>query len=199
MQPKQPITISEHNRSMTTSVTKVFGSFCAAHQLPQHFGKCQNLHGHNYVVTITATAPVQETPGSSENGMVVDFGILKDIYQARVHNVLDHSVILGTNLPRWYNFVVSKLPLDAPNTEQAQVDVLFGKIVHLPIPETTAELLAGWIMKSMNDAILDSIDTAGILGADLPYSHELRVTAVTVEETESSSATVTRLAAGDMS
>lgn len=55
----------------------------AAHFLPGHPGKCQNLHGHRWKVQIQI-----ETNQLNDQGMVVDFGTLKSIV-----NKLDHKVI----------------------------------------------------------------------------------------------------------
>lgn len=47
-------------------------SFSAAHQLPDHPGKCRNLHGHNWRVQAVVGAETLDG-----QGMVVDFAVLK--------------------------------------------------------------------------------------------------------------------------
>lgn len=59
---------------MMVSATKIF-RFEAAHSLPNHEGKCRNLHGHNYKLEVTVAGPIQ-TEGP-EKGMVIDFSKLK--------------------------------------------------------------------------------------------------------------------------
>ncbi|HOT29261.1 MAG TPA: 6-carboxytetrahydropterin synthase QueD [Candidatus Ozemobacteraceae bacterium] len=47
-------------------------SFSAAHRLPDHQGKCRNLHGHNWLVQAVVGAETLD-----DQGMVVDFAVLK--------------------------------------------------------------------------------------------------------------------------
>ena len=67
-----------------------------AHRLPNHTGKCSNLHGHSGKVEVTAIA--QAGP-LTEPGMVLDFGHLKTIVRRIIDVRLDHSTILNTNDP----------------------------------------------------------------------------------------------------
>lgn len=62
--------------------------FEAAHVLPDHPGKCRNLHGHSYVLHVTVDRPV--APGT---GMAIDFGDLKRIVREHVVDVLDHRYV----------------------------------------------------------------------------------------------------------
>lgn len=63
--------------------------FDAGHRVIGHQFKCKYLHGHRYVLEITAKA--QEL---DELGMVVDFGELKNIMKAWIDKNFDHNVIL---------------------------------------------------------------------------------------------------------
>jgi len=60
--------------------------FEAAHQLPNHPGKCRRLHGHSYRLVVA----VDGSPDAS-TGMVIDFSDLKRIVRARVLDRLDHA------------------------------------------------------------------------------------------------------------
>lgn len=64
-------------------------SFCAGHRLMNHGGKCENLHGHNYVAQIHVTG--RETDSV---GRVVDFGLLKSLFKTWIDDHWDHSMIL---------------------------------------------------------------------------------------------------------
>lgn len=69
--------------------------FCAAHRYgnPQWdeeenrrvFGRCSNVHGHNYVLEVTV-----EGEPSPETGMVMDLKALKDVIRSAVLDRLDH-------------------------------------------------------------------------------------------------------------
>ncbi len=61
-------------------------SFCAAHQLRNYKGKCENLHGHNFDVEIV----VQGTQLDPEIEYLIDFGVLKKMAR-EIIAPLDHS------------------------------------------------------------------------------------------------------------
>lgn len=62
--------------------------FAGAHQLPNHKGLCQYLHGHEWKLTISIRKRVD-----SKTGMVLDFSDLKAIVKNTVINQLDHSLL----------------------------------------------------------------------------------------------------------
>jgi 6-pyruvoyltetrahydropterin/6-carboxytetrahydropterin synthase len=66
---------------------EIISGFSAAHRLREYNGKCENLHGHNYRVHVTARA---QAPGSG--GMVIDFGELKKVTEG-VLEKLDHAYL----------------------------------------------------------------------------------------------------------
>lgn len=75
---------------MPVEVTKVV-EFDMGHRVPNHKSKCRNFHGHRYRLEVTLTGEVISTAGSSDEGMVCDFGDVKAVLMARVHDVLDHG------------------------------------------------------------------------------------------------------------
>lgn len=74
-----------------TTITRRF-SFDSAHYLPGHEGKCQNLHGHTYILEVTVGRESLIEGGSSE-GMVIDFSDLKSIVNKLVVDPLDHQCL----------------------------------------------------------------------------------------------------------
>lgn len=66
----------------------VEGSFAAAHHLPEHEGKCKNLHGHTYRVQATVAGHNLD----ARQGYLVDFGVLKEHLNA-VLETLDHGCL----------------------------------------------------------------------------------------------------------
>ncbi|MDH3627022.1 MAG: 6-carboxytetrahydropterin synthase QueD [Acidobacteriota bacterium] len=62
--------------------------FEAAHKLPNHPGKCKELHGHSYKLFVTVDREVD-----AESGMAIDFSDLKTIVREHVVNRLDHRYI----------------------------------------------------------------------------------------------------------
>jgi 6-pyruvoyltetrahydropterin/6-carboxytetrahydropterin synthase len=75
-----------------TRIVKRF-SFEAAHQLPNHDGACRRLHGHGYVVEVAVTGPLDVLKGSSSEGMVMDFSVVKAAFTRRVFDRLDHQYL----------------------------------------------------------------------------------------------------------
>lgn len=73
-------------------------TFDAAHQLPNHDGKCANLHGHTYTVTITLFGPVKEVNGDPDEGMVMDYYHLGKFWKEELEPILDHKY-LNDSLP----------------------------------------------------------------------------------------------------
>ena len=64
-------------------------SFDAAHFLTNYEGKCKNIHGHRWKVQISIY-------GELNNGMLVDFGILKNDLK-NLCDYFDHSFIVEKN------------------------------------------------------------------------------------------------------
>ncbi len=65
-------------------------TFCASHTLPNHKGKCKDLHGHNYVLEVEIIGPIQLNIGP-ERGMILDYTTIDTIVQANVIERLDHT------------------------------------------------------------------------------------------------------------
>lgn len=63
-------------------VCKIF-EFDAAHHIPNHPGKCANVHGHRWQVLIEAKGDI------GPDGMVIDFGDMKEIVNPLIDR-LDH-------------------------------------------------------------------------------------------------------------
>ena len=72
---------------MKYSVWKDF-KFCAAHRLPQHLGKCYNLHGHNYKLRVTL-----EGEELNDKDFIKDFGDIKSVVNAEIIAKVDHAFI----------------------------------------------------------------------------------------------------------
>lgn len=73
--------------------TKSF-TFDAAHFLPNHKGKCANMHGHTYRLDVTVVRDNGKlSNGGSDEGMVIDFADLKAIVKAEVIDKMDHKFL----------------------------------------------------------------------------------------------------------
>ena len=71
-------------------VCKIF-RFDAAHFLPYCDGKCKNMHGHSWGLEVEVTGLVSKL--GCDEGMVVDFAILKSFVNEVVIQHLDHRLL----------------------------------------------------------------------------------------------------------
>jgi 6-pyruvoyltetrahydropterin/6-carboxytetrahydropterin synthase len=76
----------------TATIAKEF-TFDAAHSLPNSDGPCKRLHGHTYRVTVVARGRIQPVDGRVEEGMVVDFARIKEVFKRRVEARCDHQYL----------------------------------------------------------------------------------------------------------
>ncbi len=67
--------------------------FCAGHRVMGHETKCAHLHGHNYVLRVTAT--MGGCGRTTDNiGRVIDFSVLKEKLGGWIDKWWDHGFIL---------------------------------------------------------------------------------------------------------
>lgn len=67
--------------------------FDAGHRIPNHKSKCRHLHGHRYRLEASITGEVIIEPGRADEGMVADFGDLKDTMLEVVGEPWDHAFL----------------------------------------------------------------------------------------------------------
>ncbi len=73
----------------------------AGHRVPFHASKCRHLHGHRWKVIAIAEAEetVDSAEGAADSGMVVDFGVLKQVLMEEINDVFDHRFLLWQEDP----------------------------------------------------------------------------------------------------
>jgi len=64
------------------------------HRVPNHKTKCRNLHGHRYKIEVGVDDKVIVTPGTSDEGMVIDFSDLKQIMMEELDAKFDHGFVM---------------------------------------------------------------------------------------------------------
>lgn len=69
----------------------------AGHRVMDHRSKCHNLHGHRYRIEAWCRGPL--FGAGEQNGMVLDFGFLKDEMMATIDARFDHAFILCVDDP----------------------------------------------------------------------------------------------------
>jgi len=74
-------------------ITKKF-SFETGHALYGYDGKCKNVHGHSYKLSVTVIGQPIADNSNVKFGMVIDFGDLKKIVKEEIVNVFDHALLV---------------------------------------------------------------------------------------------------------
>lgn len=75
-------------RKSTVSICRRI-TFCAGHRLLHHGGKCENLHGHNYVIEVSVSGERTDSIGR-----LVDFSLLNRLFKSWIDENWDHAMVL---------------------------------------------------------------------------------------------------------
>ncbi len=87
---------------------KVLEKIDSAHFLPNHCGKCKNLHGHNWKIEVVICSSKLD-----DNGFVIDFTEIKNIINELDHKLLNDYVQIPTaeNLAKYlYEKIIKEVP-----------------------------------------------------------------------------------------
>ncbi len=79
-------------------ITKQF-SFETGHALYGYDGKCRNVHGHSYKLSVTVIGQPITDNKNVKFGMVIDFGDLKKIVKSEIVDKFDHATVFNKNTP----------------------------------------------------------------------------------------------------
>jgi 6-pyruvoyltetrahydropterin/6-carboxytetrahydropterin synthase len=79
-------------------ITKQF-SFETGHALYGYDGKCKNVHGHSYKLSVTVIGQPIADASNVKYGMVIDFTDLKKVVKEEIVDVFDHATVFNQNTP----------------------------------------------------------------------------------------------------
>ncbi|GEC78042.1 6-pyruvoyl trahydropterin synthase family protein [Flavobacterium aquatile] len=79
-------------------ITKQF-SFETGHALYGYDGKCKNVHGHSYKLSVTVIGTPITDNSNVKFGMVIDFTDLKKIVREEIVDLFDHATVFNKNTP----------------------------------------------------------------------------------------------------
>lgn len=82
----------------TIRITKQF-NFETGHALYGYDGKCKNVHGHSYKLSVTVIGQPITDNTQVKYGMVIDFSDLKKIVKEEIVDVFDHATVFNKNTP----------------------------------------------------------------------------------------------------
>lgn len=97
-----------------------------AHALHGYDGKCAQIHGHSYELSVTAIGqPITDTT-NPKLGMVMDFGVLKKMISEAIVDELDHALLLS----------------DRTGKISSSASKLFDRVVYVSYQPTCENLLS---------------------------------------------------------
>ena len=79
-------------------ITKQF-SFETGHALYGYDGKCKNVHGHSYKLSVTVIGKHITDKSNVKFGMVIDFSDLKKIVKEEIVDQFDHATVFNETTP----------------------------------------------------------------------------------------------------
>ena len=116
--------------------------FCAGPRVMGHESKCAHLHGHNYVVWITASAALDSI------GRVIDFSVLKQRVGGWIEDHWDHGFILHERDD------AGRAALAGFNACMHRQDGWKGQKMHLLPCNPTAENMAEYLLRTVCPLVL---------------------------------------------
>lgn len=117
----------------------------AGHRVTYHGSKCRNIHGHRYTIHATCAGPLFDE--GEQQGMVLDFGFLKEEMMDVIDRPCDHGMIMweddplvdtfaGTSVVRLMNANMGALAVEHQGT--------IGKMYIVPFVPTAENLARHW-------------------------------------------------------
>jgi 6-pyruvoyltetrahydropterin/6-carboxytetrahydropterin synthase len=128
-------------------VSKDYLVFASAHFITFKGHQCETLHGHNYRVGVAVEGAVE-----AETLFVLDFSVLKQITRKLVDRI-DHKVLLPTLNPKLaFREDGDRIAVDY----FGQPTYVFPKrdCALLPIPNSTAEMLAQYLGSQVREELV---------------------------------------------
>lgn len=118
------------------------------HRVTHHGSKCKNLHGHRYTIQATCEGPLF-TEGEQQ-GMVLDFGFLKDEMMKHIDVPCDHGTCLWVEDPFTKDFTgynnddMKKLTHVVKTNGGVIINSKFGKLYVVNFVPTAENLAKHW-------------------------------------------------------
>lgn len=146
------------------------------HRVTLHGSKCRNLHGHRYRIIVTLEGKLAKV--GAQDGMVMDFGFLKDLMIEHIDAPCDHGTTLWMEdgqlahaLGPSYHMVLGLVDKKG----YAETSWEWGKLYVVPFTPTAENLARHWFHR-----LLDPVYAVS--------ERRARVHSVTVWETPNCSA-----------
>ncbi len=126
------------------TIGRIFYVECA-HHLPKHKGNCKFLHGHSYKIEIVLVG--KQHQGGLQKGMIMDFGILKNVVNKKVIDIIDHKLLNNIpglenptveNMAKWIVYIlIGKNPVTLTLVEQSfETKLMMDHLLQVKVWET---------------------------------------------------------------
>jgi len=118
------------------------------HRVTYHGSKCKNLHGHRY--TIQATCEGELFKEGEQQGMVLDFGFLKEEMMQQIDEPCDHGTTLWLEDPILRSvltdeqFTMCVRGINSAGKALLVLNEVFTKLYVVPFVPTAENLAKHW-------------------------------------------------------
>lgn len=152
---------------LTHEITREIG-IDAGHRVTHHGSKCKNLHGHRYTIQATCRGPLFS--GGEQQGMVLDFGFLKEEMMNEIDGPCDHGTILWIDDPFVLDFAGRETQMVKDWSDAVKDDgyhstiSVFGKLYLVPFVPTAENLARHWYDRLLPRVKARTNDQAWLLG-----------------------------------
>ena len=126
----------------TIRLTKEF-NFEAAHSLEGYDGACREIHGHSYRLFVTIKGEPSADGYDPKQGLVMDFGLLKQIVGEQIVSRLDHAFIMRRS--------------EQSEQVQAMLEGIYHNIVLVDYQPTCENMLADFAERLL-EALPDEVE-----------------------------------------
>ena len=144
------------------------------HTLPNHYGFCNQIHGHRARIVATVQGHYENKEGT-EQGMVLDFKFLKEIMMNKIHGVLDHGFAIWKDDTREIEVTLSEVQKNRIMEDTINIETLEfikarnEKVLITELPPT-AEVLAKWAFRQIKSELPQGIVLVSVMWYETPNS-----------------------------
>jgi len=107
------------------------------HRLPDHFGKCKNIHGHSYKMLVQFSGELDK------NGMIIDYYDVEKIINLVIEK-LDHAFMVNKNDKVVLNFLEKmdskRVVVDFESTAENICKYLLSEVSKTSLPGNIKEI-----------------------------------------------------------
>ena len=113
------------------------------HRVTHHGSKCRNPHGHRYEVEAVCEGDLHLA--GEQEGMVLDFGFLKEAMMELIHDPCDHGFCIWCNDAQMVEMFEPHVDVEIPQAQAQACTNKYGmKLYVVPFVPTAENLARHW-------------------------------------------------------